>query len=676
MMSNRSVRGRAFRLAAVTCAMVVLALASTARAQELSPTGTDPWDDRVDQLREDLVQLRLEKVLADSDTVLREAGLQEDARTEVWILRSQAHVALGDLDAAARDFEEILRARPGFEPEPTLMTPAATKRFDALRKRMIGTLRIEVTPRDARVVVDGRPRTPSASKAVVAVLAGQRDVRIERPGHDAWSEAVTVEPGKEVFLQVRLVPNARTVTFVTDEPEVAIEVDGREIGRTASRVTDVGSGMRATAVLTVENVPLGEHVFTYVKACFRTVRRTERLNIDILDPVPLTLPSVKMEAAFATLAITGEPSGTRVRVDDEFVGTAPAEAIRICPGERVVDVERDGTLLYRTEIEVTDGVSVRIEFAPRPNVALVGVRSFPVGFEAMAKTFNIAERRIVPDAPSDLETTAGWERLGLARDVHLGLAVLAPGGPGEPARRLLYSPILGTVTRLDVAPVRPGRPSWTVNAIGAVVVDSRIGGPARVAAVRREGPADRSGLRVGDRIVAVDDVVVPGAAAFRRAVEDSDPGATLGLRVQGVDGTNRELPLVGVASPRIADPATEPGGAAIRAAWAHQHAFAFPTDAAAALANLARLLEDSGREQRALATWRRVRWPDREGIGPGTVAYQIGRLSLAEGREDEAATAFREAASSRATARYDDGPAIAPAARDYLADLGVVVDDN
>ena len=676
MSADWTARGRATMLVVAVLLMLSPSAVPLAFAEDAPVAEPDPWGARVDELLDDLVQLRLEKVLADSDTVLREAGLPDESRTEVWILRSQAHVALGDLDAAAKDFEEILRVRPEFEPEPALMTPAATKRFGKIHAGMIGNLRFEITPVDASVVVDGRSRDAARSGGIVAVLAGERDVRLERSGHDAWVETVTVEPGKEVFLQVRLVPNARTVTFVTDQPDVAIEIDGLEVGRTASAANDVRTGMRSISALTIENIPLGEHAFAFVRPCFRTVRRTEMLNIDILDPAPLTLPLVKMQPAFAMLSISGEPSGARIKIDGEFVGTVPAESIRMCPGARVVDVERDGNLMYRTEVDVTDGVPVRLDVDPRPNVALVGIDRFPVGFEAMADSFNIAERRPLSEVGSELATPEGWVRLGLDREVHLGFAVVSSGRPGETARRFLYSPILGTVERIDAPPARPGRPSWSANTVGAVVVDTRVGGPARVAAVRAGGPADSSGLRVGDRILEVGDVPISGADAFRRAVEGSAPGATLGLLVQGADGANRELPLVGRSSPRVAGAGGDSGSAATRAAWAYQHAFAFPADSAAALANLGRVLEDGGRPTLALAAWRRVRWPDRAGVGPGTMAYHVGRLLLAEGHESEAATAFREAATSRATDGDDDGPTVASAAKDYLADLGVSIDDH
>ena len=54
----------------------------------------------------------------------------------------------------------------------------------------------------------------------------------------------------------------------------------------------------------------------------------------------------------------------------------------------------------------------------------------------------------------------------------------------------------------------------------------------------------------------------------------------------------------------------------------------------------------------------------------GTVQYYLGRELQQIGLEADAIRAHRAAAASEATAFDDEGPSIAPAARDRLADLG------
>jgi hypothetical protein len=92
--------------------------------------------------------------------------------------------------------------------------------------------------------------------------------------------------------------------------------------------------------------------------------------------------------------------------------------------------------------------------------------------------------------------------------------------------------------------------------------------------------------------------------------------------------------------------------------------------APAALANLALVFAAHGEHEPAVRTWQRVDWPERSGIGAGTVAYYIGRELQALGRDSEAIEALRRAAASSGRAGTDTGPPVAPAARDRLIDLG------
>jgi tetratricopeptide (TPR) repeat protein len=86
-----------------------------------------------------------------------------------------------------------------------------------------------------------------------------------------------------------------------------------------------------------------------------------------------------------------------------------------------------------------------------------------------------------------------------------------------------------------------------------------------------------------------------------------------------------------------------------------------------ALANLAILLEGSGREATALEAWRRAR-----AIGGGALAaraaYALGAGLQADGKRVEAIEAFGQA---RSEGLLGGDPALAAAAIDRLADLGV-----
>ena len=102
--------GRVARQAATLLGVVVLMAsvgiaqepgAGTAAAQETSRGDAErPVRELLDAVREDLVELRFEKALAAIAAILGDPGMSEAEKAEVLVLRAQAHMAFGDLDAA------------------------------------------------------------------------------------------------------------------------------------------------------------------------------------------------------------------------------------------------------------------------------------------------------------------------------------------------------------------------------------------------------------------------------------------------------------------------------------------------------------------------------------------------------------------------------------------------
>jgi hypothetical protein len=176
--------------------------------------------------------------------------------------------------------------------------------------------------------------------------------------------------------------------------------------------------------------------------------------------------------------------------------------------------------------------------------------------------------------------------------------------------------------------------------------------------------------------VAVSGQFVAGAAEARARIAAHPLEGPLGLELQSRVGEKRAVKVRGVPSPRLFPRAWRSGPtAAWVAAWAAADGTAGSVDERpTALANLALLMSEAGRHTAAVEVWRRVRWGDRAGIGAGTVAYHSGRALEALGREKDAGEAFLEASRSTATAFDDQGPVVAPAAADHLADLGLSTD--
>ena len=154
----------------------------------------------------------------------------------------------------------------------------------------------------------------------------------------------------------------------------------------------------------------------------------------------------------------------------------------------------------------------------------------------------------------------------------------------------------------------------------------------------------------------------------------ASPRAPLAIEWTGGDGRAQRAQLRAELSPELLVRVEDPLEESWRAAWAMVDAGSGGEAAAGALSNLALLYGAYGRHELAAASWRRVRWPERRGVGQGTVQYYLGVELERLGRERDAARAYRNAASTEATAFHDAGPPIAPAAMDRLADLGGVAE--
>jgi hypothetical protein len=649
--------------------LAVFLICSAMVSAPLCAQDEQPARQLLDAVREDLVELRFEKALAGIEALLGETGMSQAERAEALILRVQAHVAFGDLEAAEDDYREILRMRPGYEPGASLTPEKAMVRYRKVRDELIGLMRIDLRPRDARLTVDGEEVVPGA-EGLVPLLAGEHQVGVSRAGHDPSQETIVIVAGEERLLGIRLLPNSRTVVLRTEREGVAVLVDGMPVGETVRPGELAGPGQAAE--LAIENLPAGEHVYELRKECFRDERFVDVLTIDLMDSAPKTFRAISMVPASSTLILEGGLPGAEVFVDGEAIGRLPMAALTVCPGLRRVEVRHGGRPVWQASEEFEESVGERLDVAPRPNAALIGAEAWPSGLADYASQFSIDEGSPLPP-DVDLSTSAGWGALRLPENSDLALGVVRATREGAQDLWYLYSPILRSVQRLDGAPERRGRPAWSALSWGVRLADSEVGGPAMVVGLLKDGPAAAAGLAVGDRIVTVAGQPVGDSAGLYRILVVESGLEGVPFQWLGADGQSREARIAGLPTPLLGSGPHTGERAISRAAWAVLDGLCRPDEAPAAMANLALLFSAHGHHDLSADTWRRVHWGERPGIGEGTKQYYFAVELELLGEEEQAVAAYRRAAASQATAFDDAGPRIGPAAEDRLADLGIAL---
>lgn len=630
-----------------------------------------PAREEIEVASQELAGLKFEQALARLDAVLARPALAEAEVFAARALRSQLHVALGDLEKAEEDYRELLRLRPGYEPEASLTPRKALNRFRKVQGTMIGRLQLVLRPPDARVWVDGREVVMGAS-GELAVLAGERALRVERAGFDAHERSIRVEAGSRTETPVELIPNARTVIVVSEPEAVQVTVDGRLMGQTARTPQ---TGVEASpAELSIENLALGEHVIEFSKPCFRNERRSEMLVADLLEQGPRRIETVRMVPARAKLMLREGPPGAQVVIDGEPAGRLPIQALELCPGSRRLEVHSGGRLLWDSHLALDEGQERELVLAARPNLVLLAPEGRPPQLTELAQLFNVTSLSLPPEF--DPTTVAAWDKLEALSEADLALAWLPRGGDDLHERLYLFSPILRLVHRLQALPVDLERPSWTGHGWGLFTADSALGGAALVVEVAPGSPAAAAGLKPAGRVVSIGGRPVKSTEEVRAALEAVPPGASVELRWTSPAGRAEQAELRASEAPRLWLQLGGADRAALRAAWAAADAVGDPERSDVALANLALLYSAFGLHEQAAASWKRVRFPERAGIGQGTAQYYLGRELEWLGREAEAAEAYRAAARSPATAHADEGPGISLAARDHLADLGIPFDEG
>jgi hypothetical protein len=445
------------------------------------------------------------------------------------------------------------------------------------------------------------------------------------------------------------------------EPEgVEVWLDGRLAGIT-SRVADFMAIGQAPAQLVLEDVPLGEHTFEFRAECRRAEKIVDALNVDLLDRAPKRYDTVRLAESFVLLTPVGGPEGTELRVDGQRIATLPAESVPACPGERQLQAVYADRVLWSERLTLVEGVPQTLEIRARPNLVLVGLDRLPRELERLAASVNVVSMEA--SSGSDFSRVETWRGLNLDRDTDLALAPDADSRQGAASSWWLYSPVLRSLDRLAELPAAT-EPAWRTTTWGLTLVDA--GDPL---VVERLGSA--VGLpEVGSRILTAAGASVTSVVELQaRLAAAADRGA-IDLEWKKPDGTSATGRLAATTGPWLQDLGERGIKDAFRAAWAVVVVESDSSHASSALANLALVFGAHGEHELAVRTWQRVDWPERSGIGAGTVAYYLGRELQALGRDNEAIEALRRAAASSGRAGTDAGPPVAPAARDRLIDLG------
>lgn len=580
--------------------------------------------------------------------------------------------------------QALMELNPDFDLDRALTSQRIAALFDRMKGEKYALVKLTYTPEGGRLLVDGRPGTPLPRKYL---SFGTHKLAYTRPGHAAAEVHLELGPRDVKSADFKLTRTASTLTLYVQPSDVEVLLDGRSlgfaIGKGGSDAAPLALplGLRPedlSAPFVIPELAAGKHRLELRAPCFRT--KVLDLSADLAAPLAdHTLEPIRMEPSKGTLSVSSIWPGGELFLAGQSRGPLPVVDIPVCSGpyDLLVRFPAGG---FSQQITVEEGKAMRLEARPKPRLAFLGLEGGDftgrARFLAQLETLGDRLQQLAylparPDEPPQealirLKASREAELVLIARPVqdkviHRVELVLATLDGEE--ERLLVKPLeqdpLGSLSaRLNAVPrlQQPG--------LGLSVLD--LPGEPGPWVLAASEPALKAGLLAGKPLLAVQGKPVPTVLGLRQLVEASkEPlsvsqgGATVTLPLQ-VEAL--EVPL---GSPDLSYPA-------VLAHLRLQYAGAKGDDANLIKLNLALVLMQFRRYDKAIELLRDARLSTARGVSQGTIDYHTGRcfLLLGASYQSEAGQAFRQALKyPQSTLLGPDGPLVAPLARQALEDL-------
>ncbi len=302
--------------------------------------------------------------------------------------------------------EHTLRAqREGYVAADIKVTVSGPARARALIHlvKLPGELEVDTGGVPARISADGAEL--GTVPGTVDVPAGERTLTFVAPRHLAHVERIVIAGGGEKQkLAVVLKPNFGVITVQSVPTGAAIEVDGKPVGVTPTKV-EMDSGIRRVQI----SVP-GLRAWTSTVA--------------VTAGQPQTLGPITLGAADARVTVRSVPAGAQVTVGGSFRGLTPV-TVDLSPGvSHEITITRAGYAPWTRAIFADAGKESMLDARLAALLVQVRVQGAPADAEVFVNGTSRGK------APTSFELPASRHRLEVRKEGYKAFAsdlVLAPG---------------------------------------------------------------------------------------------------------------------------------------------------------------------------------------------------------------------------------------------------------
>lgn len=654
-------------------------------------------------------------------------GLEPDERdllVRSLAYRAWVHHELEMTDSVDAAFADILQLDPGrrlanldsLHPTP----PELVKRFDALSKTTVGEVNFVISPLDATVFIDGQAVTDPLRP--VAVLAGSRALRVERPGYLPISRDFDVRAGRSASLEIEMERQSAILRLNTRPQEAEIRLDGRVVAVSEGTAAEGFLPQGAAALyrreefsdeVILDPVESGRRILEVSKPGYRPYR----MELVIQELIDYQMPPIVLEEEGGRLVFMDFPRGAKILIDGEEtapdVPGATRPRLTLAPGSYHVTVASGSSKMFSTRLTLADRQNVEVRVELKPGLSFLGVlgadstaaknlsQSLLLAARESSKWTWIDRSPEGPDLLAELGVTADALRQGRPIDwrrVQARLDHQAPGllyllavldndlvaaeaeffllnaGPGPSVPDRVTLPVSNDPALADL------RRSLDLNLVlwrpysGLVAIDSNASAHPIIAHVVPGGPAEAANLKSGDEIVGVDGIPIQSRRELETRFQAAESGESLDLvvRSNGI-GSNERMTLG--ASPRLLRNDEDFLSSVAYADLVLQEETARPAERWILQLNRALLLLAADHNEAAAQLLRSIRGPQiSHGLNQGTVDYWLGVALMRSDKPElrsAAIQAFQRAEKLPGARLHDnDGAYLLPRVRARLHQLG------
>lgn len=212
-------------------------------------------------------------------------------------------------------------------------------------------LAVSSYPAGATITVDGvelEEKTPY----IGALAPGAHEVKLALDGFQTYERTIEMAETNDVELTIGLValpppPGPSKVVIDTEQPDVAIRVDGRDIG---------------DAPATIE-LDAGDHVAVAKKEGFRTLEEHFTVNQGESLKMRLALSAVEKGVEQPLLSVRTGQEGATVTVDGQVMEQKTPFSQAFAPGKHTLVVTREGFKTREETFELPDDRAFELRYA-------------------------------------------------------------------------------------------------------------------------------------------------------------------------------------------------------------------------------------------------------------------------------------------------------------------------